>query len=87
MVTYALSTDGLPIYDGRGRNLIEIGGNVWDIDGHCIWHIDPIRGEPLLGGEADPPGAAIAQPPLIARIQFLMSISSARPFAAAGGAI
>jgi len=87
MVTYALSTDGLPIYDARGRNLITIGGDVYDIEGHRIWHFDPARGEPLTGGELDAPGAAIGQPPLIARIQFLMSISGAQPFAAAGGAV
>jgi len=87
MVTYTLSNDGLPIYDARGRNLITIGGDIYDIGGHRIWHVDGVRGEPLLGGEHDAPGAAIVQPPLLTRILFLMSISGARPFAAAGGAI
>jgi len=87
MVTYALSNDGLPIYDARGPNFITIGGDIYDIGGHRIWHVDGVRGEPLLGGEHDAPGAAIIQPPLLTRIQFLMSISGARPFAAAGGAI
>jgi len=41
MVTYALSTDGLPIYDARGRNLITIAGDVYDIEGHRVWHFDP----------------------------------------------
>jgi len=87
MVTYALSNNGLPIYDARSRNLITKGGDIYDIGGHRIWHVDGVRGEPLLGGEHDAPGAAIIQPPLLTRIQFLMSISGARPFAAAGGAI
>ena len=87
MVTYALSNQGLPMYDARGRNLIEVGGDIYDIDGHRIWHFDALRGEGLLGGETDAPGAAIHQPPLVARIQFLMAISGARPFAAAGGAV
>jgi len=87
MVTYALSNYGLPIYDAHGRNLIMIGGVIYDVEGHRIWHVGGVRGEPLQGGEHDPPGGVIAQPPLLARIQFLMSISGARPFAAAGGAI
>ena len=86
MVTYALSNDGLPIYDARDRTLITAGGAICDIGGHRIWHFDP-RGEPLQGGETDATGPAIAQPPLVARLQFLMSISGARPFATAGGAI
>jgi len=51
MVTYAFSNDGLPIYDARGRNLITIGGDIYDVEGHRIWHVDGVRGEPLQGGE------------------------------------
>jgi len=86
MVTYALSNDGLPICDAHGRNLITVGRAIYDIGGHRIWHFNA-QGELLLGGEHDAAGAAIRQPPLVARLQFLMSISGARPFATAGGAI
>ena len=39
-VAYAYSTDGLPIYDAAGRNLVDIGGNIFDIDGNRIEHFD-----------------------------------------------
>jgi len=86
MVTYAVNNDGLPIYDARGRVLVIVGGNIFDIEGHCVWHVNA-AGEPCAGGERDPAGPAFIQPPLVTRLQFLMSISGARPFAAAGGAV
>jgi len=43
MVTYALSNNGLPICNARGRNLITIGGDICDIGGHRIWHVDGVR--------------------------------------------
>jgi len=87
MVTYAVSNSGLPTYDARGRNLILIGGDTYDMDGNRILHFDTVRGEPRDGGEADPAGAAIPQPPLVQRLQFLMSISAAHPFAHPGGGV
>ena len=86
MVTYALSNDGLPIYDARGCTLMTVGGDIYDIVGHRIWHLTA-RGEPRLGGELDAPGVPIIQPPVVTRLQFLMSISGTRPFATAGGAV
>ena len=86
MVTYSVNNDGLPNYDTRGRVLIVVGGDTFDIDGHKVWHFTP-DGEPRAGGETDPAGPAVVQPPLVQRLQFLMSISGARPFAAAGGAV
>jgi len=87
MVTYALNADGLPIYDATGCNLVEIGGQIFDIDGHRIWHFTA-RGEPQTGGRADLAGLAdIPQPRLIDRIQFLMAMSGARLFAPGGGVV
>jgi len=87
MVTYAVNTDGLPIYDATGRNLVEIGGRIFDIDGHRIHHFGA-RGKPMTGGPTDLAGLAdIPQPILIDRIRFLMAMSGARPFAPGGGAI
>jgi len=86
MVTYAFNREGLPIYDARGRNLITIGGDTYDIVGTRIWHFNA-DGEPCAGGETDPAGPVVRQPPLVARLQFLMSISGPRPFATAAGAV
>ena len=86
MVTYAFDNEGLPVYDARGRNLIVIGGNTYDVAGTRIWHFNA-AGEPCAGGETDPAGPAFRQPPLVARLQFLMSISGPRPFTATAGAI
>jgi len=86
MVTYSANNDGLPNCDTRGQVLVVFGGDTFDVEGHKVWHFTP-NGEPRAGGEADPAGPAVAQPPLVQRLQFLMSISGARPFAAAGGAI
>jgi len=45
------------------------------------------RNSLLRRREADAPGLAIPQPPLIQRIQFLMSTSAAHPFAHPGGGV
>jgi len=85
-VVYAYSTDGLPIYDARGRNLVDIGGNIFDIDGNQIHHFAVGTGDPMEGAHDDPPGAPIAQRTLGTRIQFLMTVSGSLPFATPGGA-
>jgi len=65
MVTYAVNADGLPIYDATGRNLIEMGGHVYDIDGRRTHHFSA-RGDPMTGGAADLAGLAdVPQPPLM----------------------
>jgi len=86
MVAYAVSNDGLPIYDTRGRVLITVGGEIYNVEGHRVWHFTP-EGEPCAGGELDPAGPPVRQPLRVQRLQFLMSISGARPFATARGAI
>jgi len=86
MVTYSVNNDDMPKCDTRGRVLIVVGGDTFNIEGHKVWHF-AADGEPRAGGEADPPGPAVVQPPLVQRLQFLMSIRGARPFAAAGGAV
>jgi len=70
MVTYALSADGLPNYNATGRNLIEVGGNVYDLDGHRIWHFDGVRREPLTGREHDAPGVLSTSPLLFEDVSF-----------------
>ena len=85
-VLYAYNTAGLPMYDARGRNLINIAGDIFDLDGNQIFHFDAGTGDPLTGPQAGPAGAAIPQPNLGARIQFLMTVSGSTPFANPGGA-
>ena len=84
-VVYAYSTDGLPIYDAAGRNLVEIGGNIFDIDGNRIQHFDAGTGDPLDGDPAVAGTAPIPEPTLGRRIQFLMTVSGLLPFATPGG--
>jgi len=84
-VVCAYSTDGLPIYDARGRNLVDIGGNIFDIDGNQIHHFDGGTGNPLLSAANGGPGDPIPQPTLGTRIQFLMTVSGSLPFATPGG--
>ena len=84
-VAYAYSSDGLPIYDARGRNLVDIGGNIFDVDGNQIHHFDAGTGDPMIGAADEAPGAHIGQPTLGTRIQFLMTVSGSLPFAAPGG--
>jgi len=85
-IVYAYSTDGLPIYDARGRNLVDIAGNIFDIDGNQIHHFYAGTGDPLEGAADVVPGAPIPQPTLGRRIQFLMTVSGSMPFATPGGA-
>jgi len=85
MVVYAYATDGLPIYDARGRNLVQIGTNIYDVDGTQI-HNFTVNGEPVDGPDGAP-GHAIPQPPLGDRLRFLMTmVSGTTPFAHPGGA-
>jgi len=84
-VSYACSTDGLPIYDACGRNLVDINGDIFDIDGNQVHHFDPTTGDPMVGAATEAPGTAIAQPTLGQRIQFLMTVSGSLPFATPGG--
>jgi len=84
-VVCACSTDGLPIYDACGRNLVDVGGNIFDIDGNQVHHFAPDAGDPIAG-PADAAGAAIPQPTLGRRIQFLMTVTGSLPFATPGGA-
>jgi len=84
-VVYAYSTDGLPIYDARGRNLVDVGGNIYNVHGNQFEHFDVGAGNPLDGDPAAG-GAPIAQPTLGRRIQFLMTVSGSLPFATPGGA-
>jgi len=85
-VVCACSTDGLPICDARGRNLVDIGGNIFDIDGNQIHHFDVGTGDPL-DGDPTAGGNPIAQPTLGRRIQFLMTVSGSLPFATPGGTV
>jgi len=84
-VSYAHSTDGLPIYEARGRNLVDVNGDIFDIDGNQVHHFDPTTGDPRLGAADEAPGAAIVQPRLGQQIQFLMTVSRSLPFATPGG--
>jgi len=85
-VVYAHGTDGLPICDARGRNLVDVGGNIFDIDGNQVHHFNAGAGDPLVGAVDTAPGAPIPQPTLGQRIQFLMTVSGLLPFATPGGA-
>jgi len=84
MVVYAYATDGLPIYNALGQNLVVVGARTVDLDGNQI-HNFRVNGEPVDGPDGAP-GHAIRQPPLGDRLRFLMTmVSNTTPFAHPGG--